>query len=100
MKEDTLTRLPVSSFVENYLSVVEKNAGVCPPFARKLNTVMTMFNSGPYPVTPVTSQLYSSTPERITYSGHGHADIPPLCMTLGLIHVQSLLHLAVYPGLT
>ena len=38
MKEDMLTRLLVSSFVENYLSVVEKNAGVCPPFARKLNT--------------------------------------------------------------
>jgi len=38
MKEDMLTRLLVSSFVENYLSVVEKNAGVCPPFTHKLNT--------------------------------------------------------------
>jgi len=59
-----------------------------------------MSNSGPYPVTPVASQLYSSTPERITYSGHGRTDIPPLCTTLGLIPIQSLLHLAVYPGLT
>ncbi|KAL4065827.1 hypothetical protein J3A83DRAFT_4098845, partial [Scleroderma citrinum] len=32
VKEETLTCLLVSLFVENYLSVVEKNAGVCPPF--------------------------------------------------------------------
>ena len=42
-----------------------------------------------------TAQLWS----RITYSGHGHADIPPLSTTLGLIPVQSLLHLTVYPAL-
>jgi len=36
----------------------------------------------------------------ITYSGHGRTDIPPLSMTLGLIPVQSLLHLTVYPALT
>jgi len=49
--------------------------------------VTTMFNSGPYPVTPVALQLYSSTLERITYSSHGRADIPPLCTTLGLIPI-------------
>jgi len=43
-----------------------------------------------------TAQLRS----RITYSGHGHADIPPLSMTLGLVPTQSLLHLTVYPALT
>ena len=33
------------------------------PYLLHLNgTVMTMSNSGPYPVTPVASQLYSSTP--------------------------------------
>ena len=43
-----------------------------------------------------TAQLRS----HITYSGHGRADIPPLSTTLGLIPVQSLLYLAVYPALT
>jgi len=43
-----------------------------------------------------TAQLRS----RITYSGHGHADIPPLSTTLGLVPTQSLLHLTVYPALT
>jgi len=43
-----------------------------------------------------TAQLRS----RITYSGHGRAVIPPLSMTLGLIPIQSLLHLTVYPALT
>jgi len=37
---------------------------------------------------------------RTTYSGHGRADIPLLSTTLGLISIQSLLHLAVYPALT
>jgi len=36
----------------------------------------------------------------ITYSSHGRADIPLLSTTLGLIPIQSLLHLAVYPALT
>jgi len=36
----------------------------------------------------------------ITYSGHGRADIPLLSTTLGLIPIQSLLHLAIYPALT
>jgi hypothetical protein len=43
-----------------------------------------------------TAQLRS----RITYSGHGCADIPPLSTTLGLVPTQSLLHLTVYPALT
>jgi len=43
-----------------------------------------------------TAQLQS----RITYSGHSHAVIPPLSTTLGLIPIQSLLHLTVYPALT
>jgi len=61
--------------------------------------VTTMSNSGSYPVTPVASQHCSSTPVTLTYSGHGRAVIPPLSMTLGLIPVQSLLHLTVYPAL-
>ena len=61
---------------------------------------MTMPNSGSYPVTPVALQLCSSTPVILTYSGHGRAVILPLSTTLGLIPVQSLLHLAVYPALT
>jgi len=36
---------------------------------------------------------------RITYSGHGRADMPPLSTTLGLSSVRSLPHLAVYPAL-
>jgi len=36
----------------------------------------------------------------ITYSGHGCTVILPLSTTLGLIPIQSLLHLAVYPALT
>ena len=52
-------------------------------------TVTTMSNSGPYPVTLVA----------LTYSGHGRAVILPLRTTLGLIPIQSLLHLAVYPAL-
>jgi len=63
-------------------------------------TVTTMSNSGSYPVTPVTSQHYSSTPVALTYSGHGHTVMLPLSTTLGLIPVQSLLHLTVYPALT
>jgi len=59
-----------------------------------------MSNSGPYPVTPVASQHYSSTPVALTYSGHGCAVTLPLSMTLGLIPIQSLLHLTVYPALT
>jgi len=43
-----------------------------------------------------TAQLQSC----ITYSSHGRADIPPLSTTLGLIPIQSLLHLTVYPALT
>jgi len=43
-----------------------------------------------------TAQLRS----RITYSGHGRADIPLLSTTLGLVPTQSLLHLTVYPALT
>jgi len=42
-----------------------------------------------------TAQLRSC----ITYSGHGCAVIPPLSTTLGLIPIQSLLHLTVYPAL-
>jgi len=61
---------------------------------------MTMSNSGSYLVTPVASQHYSSTPVAFTYSGHGRAVILPLSTTLGLIPVQSLLHLAIYPALT
>jgi len=64
-------------------------------------TVTTMSNSGSYPVTLVASQLYSSTPvAHHSYSGHGCTDILPLSMTLGLIPIQSLLHLTVYPALT
>jgi len=59
-----------------------------------------MSNSGSYPVTLVTSQHYSSTPVTLTYSSHGRTVILPLSMTLGLIPVQSLLHLAIYPALT
>jgi len=61
--------------------------------------VTTMPNSGSYLVTPVASQLCSSTPVALTYSGHGRAVILPLSTTLGLIPVQSLLHLTVYPAL-
>jgi len=39
-------------------------------------TVTTMSNSGSYLDTPVTSQLYSSTPVTLTYSGHGRTVIP------------------------
>jgi len=62
--------------------------------------VTTMSNSGPYLVTPVALQHCSSTPVILTYSGHDRAVILPLSTTLGLIPVQSLLHLAVYPALT
>jgi len=61
---------------------------------------MTMSNSGSYPVTPVASQHYSSTPVAPTYSGHGRTVILLLHTTLGLIPIQSLLHLAIYPALT
>jgi len=63
-------------------------------------SVTTMSNSGPYPVTPVASQHYSSIPVAHSYSGHGRADMPPLSTTLGLSSVRSLPHLAVYPALT
>jgi len=46
--------------------------------------VTTMSNSGSYPVTPVASQHYSSTPVAHSYSGHSHTDNPPLTTTLGL----------------
>jgi len=62
--------------------------------------VMTMSNSGSYLVTPVALQHYSSTPVALTYSGHGCAVILPLSTTLGLIPIQSLLHLTVNPALT
>jgi len=65
-----------------------------------IESVMTMPNSGSYPVTPVASQLYSSTPVALTNSGHGCRVILPLSTTLGLIPIQSLLHLTVYPALT
>jgi len=45
---------------------------------------------------------HSSTAQlrlHITYSSHSCADIPPLSTTLGLIPIQSLLHLTVYPAL-
>ena len=45
-------------------------------------------------------QLYSSTLVTLTYSGHGRAVMLPLTTTLGLIPVQCLLHLTVYPALT
>ena len=63
-------------------------------------SVTTMSNSRSYPVTPVALQHCSSTPVALTYSGHGHTVILPLRTTLGLIPIQSLLHLAVYPALT
>ena len=61
--------------------------------------VMTMSNSGTYPVTPVALQHSSPTPVAHSYSGHGRADMPPLSTTLGLSSVRSLPHLAVYPAL-
>jgi len=60
--------------------------------------VMTMPNSGSYPVTPVALQLYSSTPVVHSYSGHGRAVILPLSTILGLYSIHSLPHLAVYPA--
>jgi len=62
--------------------------------------VTTMSNSGPYPVTPVASQHYSSTPVILTYSGHGRADNLLLSTTLGLCSIRLLPHLAIYPALT
>jgi len=62
--------------------------------------VMTMPNSGSYPVTPVASQPYSLTPVALANSGHGCTVILPLSTTLGLIPIQSLLHLTIYPALT
>jgi len=59
-----------------------------------------MSNSRSYPVTPVALQHCSSTLVALTYSGHGRAVIPLLRTTLGLIPIQSLLHLTVYPALT
>jgi len=61
------------------------------------DTVMTIFNSGSYPVTPVASQHYSSTLVALTYSGHGRAVRLLLSMTLGLYSIHSLPHLAIYP---
>jgi len=58
-------------------------------------SVTTMSNSGSYPVTPVASQHYSSTPVALTYSGHGHAVRLPLSTTLGLYSIHSLPNLAV-----
>ena len=49
--------------------------------------VMTMPNSGSYPVTLVAH----------SYSGHGRADMPLLSTTLGLYSIHSLPHLAIYP---
>jgi len=61
-------------------------------------SVTTMSNSGSYPVTPVASQHYSSTPVARSYSGHNCADNPLLTTTLGLVCIQSLPHLAVNPA--
>ena len=61
--------------------------------------VMTMSNSGSYPVTPVTLQPYSPTPVAHPYSGHGRADNLPLSTTLGLCSIRPLPHLAIYPAL-
>ena len=58
-----------------------------------------MSNSGSYPVTPVALQYSSPTLVAHSYSSHGRADILPLGMTLGLIPIQSLLHLTVHPAL-
>ena len=85
------------------MSIVKiEKSSLCPlsPQPMVPSSVTTMSNSGPYPVTPVASQHYSSTLVVLTYSGHGRAVILPLSTTLGLIPVQSLLHLAVYPALT
>jgi len=65
---------------------------------RCCNSITTMSNSGSYPVTPVASQHYSSTPVTCSYSGHSRADNPPLTTTLGLVCIQSLPHLAVNPA--
>ena len=65
-----------------------------------LGAVTTMSNSGPYPVTRSHRSSTAQLRSHIAYSGHGRADIPPLSTTLGLIPVQSLLYLAVYPALT
>jgi len=62
--------------------------------------VTTMSKSGSYPVTPVALQPYSPTLVVLCYSSHGRADIPPLTTTLGLVSIQSLPHLPVYPVLT
>jgi len=59
-----------------------------------------MSNSESYPVTLVASQYSSPTPVAHSYSGHGRADILLLSTILGLIPIQSLLHLTVYPALT
>jgi len=61
------------------------------------DTVMTIFNSRSYPVTPVASQHYSSTLVALTYSGHGHAVRLLLSTTLGLYSIHSLPHLTIYP---
>ena len=58
-------------------------------------SVTTMSNSGSYPVTPVASQHYSSTPVALTYSGYGRAVRLPLSTTLGLYSIHSLPNLAV-----
>jgi len=64
------------------------------------NLVTTMSNSRSYLVTLVASQPYSSTLVALSYSGHGHTEILPLSMTLGLVSIQSLSHLPAYPVLT
>jgi len=60
-------------------------------------SVTTMSKSGSYLVTLVALQPYSLTSVVLSYSGHGHADIPPLTTTIGLVSIRSLLHLPVYP---
>jgi len=47
----------------------------------------------------VALQPYSSTPVALSYSSHGRTDIPLLTMTLGLVSIQPLPHLSVYPVL-
>jgi len=63
-------------------------------------TVMTMFNSRSYLVTPVTLQLSGSTPVAHYYSGHSCADTPLLSTTLGLSSIQSLPHFHIKPSLS
>ena len=65
---------------------------------RMFTSVTTMSNSGSYPVTPITSQHYSSTPVNHSYSSHSRTHNPPLTTTLGLVSIHSLPHLAAYPA--